>query len=778
MNKSKYNQALELAGLYTPRKNAQATISGTYIRTKMQDFKNGFAIFEIRTGESQLTCSGRILPPHPDASVIVNGSWYRHDTYGWQLKNCTLRETFTTPESVFDYLVKIPGIGDETALAIATKCDIDILSLSRSEDAVHLLMRDAGISRQRAELVCDYVLKHEVHASLFMLLSGFQTGYATCERVYAKYGEEAVSAMFDDPYMVGIKYGLSFSECERLAIKFNQAALDDPRRVYACAVDELSRYSRRGDCCVEQAELAARVRKRIGDTDYGRSLQQKKAGNTKTPTRGGISTIMALDFMLNEGDAIIQEGKMLYNRPLYWQEVRAAVGIRRIVRSGIRTKCDPDALCDYAETVCGVTYAEQQREAFRVLQTGGLYILTGGPGTGKTTVVKGLLAAYEKLYPNSEVRLCAPTGRASQRMKEATGREACTVHRLLEYRPFGDAFTCKSETNPIEADFIVIDESSMISIDMAELLFNAIRPGTTVLLVGDTAQLPSVGPGNVLADIIRSGIAPVTALTRTYRQGAGSPIIENAYRVGNGISELLSCPDFQILDCPVEELIPTIRGQYMLYNNPEDPFSVQILTTTRRDETCGCNAISRIIQAQVNPRTSGGMRYGDTTYYVGDKIMMTQNNYNLGYFNGDIGTITAIAKGEVVVDINEETIRVPRNLLCDMSLAYATTIHKSQGSEYDVVIVVIPAKPASMLQRNILYTAITRARKRVILIASDSTIFACVNTISSVQRVTSLCERLNEKDKAKPAITQNTNGKEASLCTKVKQKILLHLRGS
>lgn len=734
------------------------TITGVYTRTKLHDYESGFTIFTVRTKSEVITCAGRIVVPYINATVQVSGEWTTHEKYGKQLKNCSLVEIIAGYDTVHEYLLHIPGIGEETAHAVASSIDADLREVVKQRNAVEYIASTAKIALNRAEAICEYIKRHEAYTTLFLMLAEFPGGSAAADRIYSKYGENAVNAIVTDPYLVGTKYGLTFAECERIAVSHSAVSTDDTGRVIACTVDMLRGYENDGDCCVDQTKLAVNVRRKINDAKWNQQLKRVKEKKDRLLLKkkqmaelkeyenrgGGISTIIALDNMLQASEFLIRDRGTIYSRPLFWQEARTAAAIKRIIRSGIRTECDPDELCDYAEQVCGVKYAEQQREAFRAFQTGGLYILTGGPGTGKTTVVRGLLTAYEKLFPNNVIRLCAPTGRASQRMKEATNREACTIHRLLEYHPYGDSFSCKNEASPIEANLIVVDESSMISIDLAELLFNAVRPGTMVLLVGDTAQLPSVGPGNVLADIIRSGVVPMTALTKTHRQGAGSPIIENARRINEGQHELVTNIDFAIVECDEESLLKSIRNQYVIYHKDSDPFAVQVLTTTRRDPLKGCNAMSKVIQKQVNMAKIGGIRYGDTTYYVGDKIMMTHNNYNIGYFNGDVGIIKSTSSTEIVVEINGELVHVPNSMLCDMSLAYATTIHKSQGSEYDVVIVVVPPQPSSMLQRNILYTAITRARKRVILVASDNTIFTCVNTVTAVQRKTRLCERLRD----------------------------------
>lgn len=715
----------------TKKKAQKATIIGLYLRTRMRNYEDGYTVFDVRCGDKVVTCTGNIIVPKAKIMVQATGEWV-DSAYGKQLQRCTLKEVLTDKDSLYEYLLKVPKVGPNIAQTVSEKLDIPMSELLKNDDPAGLLMEKTGVHQKTAEAIVDFFAKNQARTSLFNCISRFGSAYAISEKIFRQYGENAFHKLLAEPYRVGIKAGLPFSACDMIS-KLSGAQLEDSLpRMAAAAEYALMHNMGDGDCCVPLADIAATTRKKLSTDDTQSS--------TSAP-----SSILVATAITAKNELLVLDHNQVYTRDLFWQEERSAYAIQRIARSGRKVQCDPDELCAYAEKVCGVTYAEQQREAFKALTNGGLCVLTGGPGTGKTTVVKGLLVAYEKLFPNAVIRLCAPTGRASQRMKEATGREACTMHRLLEYRPFGDSFACKNEADQIDADLIVVDESSMISIDMAELLFGAIRSGTMVLLVGDTAQLPSVGPGNVLADIIKSGIAPVYALTKTHRQGAGSPIIENASRISHGEHKLMQNKDFEIIECDEENIAAAVRNQYIQYHKKSDPFAVQVLTTTKKDPLNGCKMISKLIQKEVNENREGGIHFGDTVYYIGDKVMMLRNNYELGYFNGDVGIITATSAIEVTVEINGERINVPTSMLEDMSLAYASTIHKSQGSEYDVVIVVLPSRPITMLQRNILYTAITRAKKRVILIASDKTIFTCVNTVTSVQRKTMLATRLRER---------------------------------
>ena len=712
------------------KKRVYTEVVGLFLRVRMRDFCDGYTIFDIREGDHVITCTGNILVPKARMMVRVMGEW-TDTAYGRQLQNCTLRELLADAKSIYEYLLKVPGVGPNIATAVSENIGMSLPDLIRQDDPVKTLMEKTKIHEKAAKNIVTYIKENQAKTTLFSLLSKFGPAYGLTERIFKQYGENCLLQLMTNPYDVGMRFGMDFGVCDYIAKMRGEKFSDDPKRMTAAAFAVLTKNISDGDCRYPFRDGVSKARHLL-------STARDSAAHFAP------SGALIANALMAHNDNLILEDDQMYTRQLYWQEVRTAYAIRRIIRSGQKADCDPEELCTYAESVCGVKYAEQQREAFQMFRHGGLCVLTGGPGTGKTTVVKGLLTAYEKLFPDNTIRLCAPTGRASQRMKEATEREACTVHRLIEYRPYGDSFSCKCESDPIEADLIVVDESSMISIDMAELLFSAIKSGTMVLLVGDTAQLPSVGPGNVLADIIRSGVVPVCALTKTHRQGAGSPIIENAKRINAGEHRLMQNKDFSIMELDEAHLQKAIRNYYIQYHKDNDPFAVQILCTTRKDPINGCHSLSKMIQKEVNPRTDKGIRYGDVTYHIGDKVMMTRNNYEIGYFNGDVGLIRSINNYEVTVEINGEMIRVPTSLLEDMELAYASTIHKSQGSEYGVVIVVLPNKPISMLQRNILYTAITRAKQRVILISTEQTIFTCVNTLTSVQRKTHLCERLRD----------------------------------
>ena len=370
----------------------------------------------------------------------------------------------------------------------------------------------------------------------------------------------------------------------------------------------------------------------------------------------------------------------IYLKWLYRAEEETARQLQRLMRSSQPLEFDPD-IADWAEANCGIKYAPQQRESFKLIEKTGVAVITGGPGTGKTTTVNGLIAAYEKLNPNKVIRLCAPTGRAAQRMTESTGREAVTIHRLLEFRPFGNDTVHKNAADPIIADLIVVDEASMLDIELASIFLSAVQSGTLVLFIGDINQLPSVGPGDVLHDLIDSECIPTVQLSTVYRQGSQSPIIVNSKRINEGLNCAVTDDDYHmdVLEDASTILLRTIQLVASMYD-PQKPFDVQVLAPTHKGDA-GVGMINTMLQDVLNPPNGQPeMKYGSRIYRVGDKVILLNNNYSVGYFNGDIGTVKDITSEGIEIEILDKTLKLTKSEMEDLNLAYCMSIHKSQGS--------------------------------------------------------------------------------------------------
>jgi exodeoxyribonuclease V alpha subunit len=660
--------------------------------------------------------------------------WMDDPKWGNQLTNCTVEE-LRDKESIIEYLCTIDGVGPKTAEMVVDEFGEESFYADiEKPDAIDKLTAIRQITPERANNIVAYVKHTEQQRQLWELFSRHGiASFSAVLKIFKRHGENAYDIFRRDPYTVGLRAGLSFSSCDAIAIGENLPP-SSPIRIKAAVLSATNNAASNGHSYINYGDLVTAAQKK---------LNPKDENFTKEMAAPAIG--LALNALL--GDEIIKEGDAVYLTKIRKAEIEVASMVKSLLRTAAGNKCDSDELCKYAEKALGVSYADKQRDAFGFLAKGGLCIITGGPGTGKTTVLKGLLAAYEKLYPKKTIKLCAPTGRASQRMREVTGREAVTVHRLLEYKPYGVEVIHKNRHDPIDADLLVIDEGSMLNIETASLLFQAIKPGTMAIICGDVNQLPAVGAGNVLHDLIHSGIVPVVALTKTHRQASGSAIITNAHRIESGAASLFARDDFEIIEAEDKDMPAVIERELIKHHDPKDVFACQVLTPARkksRNSMTNSTYLNDAVQLSINP-TGASIRYGDTTFRVGDKVMTMRNNYEDGYYNGDVGVIKEITDSAIKIEIEGGDITVEQHLFDDVSLAYVTTVHKSQGSEYRTAIVVLPSAPKNMLQRNLFYTAVTRAKEKVVLIAAKNTISTAIANTRAVRRNSKLIERLQGK---------------------------------
>lgn len=709
------------------------TFTGRLVKTRMRDYQSGFAIFDLRDSAQTVTCKGHMMPVPSGALLQASGVWMDDPKWGRQLTGCVVYEIHDR-DSIAEYLCSIGGIGPKLAETIISEFGEDFYAEMEKPGAAERLSAIRQITNEMAAEIVAYVKNTQRQRRLWELLSKHGvTSFSAVLKIFRKHGENAYDVFKRNPYAVGLRAGLSFASCDAIAIGEGlppSASI----RLKAAALAAANSATSNGHSYLDYGALV--------------SLSLKKL-NPRSGLYGKEISAPAVDLALNAllGDELVKEGEAVYLVKIRKAEMETASMIRTLLNSAVGCSCDPGELCKFAEGVLGVTYADKQRDAFALLAKGGPCIITGGPGTGKTTVLKGLLAAYEKLHPKGRIKLCAPTGRASQRMKEVTGREATTVHRLLEYRPYGTEVTHKNRNDPIEADLLVIDEGSMLNIETASLLFQAIRPGATVIICGDANQLPAVGAGNVLHDLIKSGMVPVVALTKTHRQAEGSAIIANAGKIESGVTTLITKDNFEIIEVEDGEMPAIIKRELAKHHDPKDIFSCQVLTPARKkapNSVTNSTSLNDAIQAEINP-SGASIRFGDAIFRVGDKIMTMRNNYEGGYYNGDVGVVKAIADSSITVEIDGNDITIEQYLFDDVSLAYATTVHKSQGSEYKTVIVVLPSSPKNMLQRNLFYTAVTRAKEKVVLIAATNSISTAINNKNAIRRNSKLIERIQGK---------------------------------
>lgn len=721
------------------------SFTGRLVRTRIRDYQSGFAIFDLREKTNTIVCKGYMLPVPNNTLLKVDGKWHTDPKWGLQLIDCTVTELRTDFDSMREYLRGIPGIGAKIAELIISVFGETLYDEMGSPGAVEKLTGIRQVTHDMAVKIVSYIRNTEQQRQLWELLSRHGvSSFSAVLKIYKKYGDKALKTFKDDPYAVGMRAGLTFAACDAIAASENMPA-SGTARITAAVRAALKNAASNGHSYLPYSDLAKYTKKKL----------KSREGVYNTDI-----SAPAIDMMLSTmyGSYLTRENDFVYLSTIRKAEAETAFMVRELVRKGIRNECDPEELCAFAEQVYNVEYADKQRDAFKLLQHGGLSVITGGPGTGKTTVIKGLIAAYVKLYPKKVIKLCAPTGRASQRMKEVTGRETTTIHRLLEFRPYNGELAHKDRDDPIDADLLIVDEGSMLSIELAELLFSAIKPGTMVIICGDIDQLPAVGAGNVLHDLIYCEKVPVVALTKTHRQAEGSLIIENAGKMRDGLTNLKSGVDFEIVPADDTDMPEIVKKYFLKHHNPDDVFACQVLSPARKrmmGSVTNSNYLNDVIQAAVNP-TGASVKFGESTFRVGDKIMMMRNNYEAGYYNGDVGVIVGVSEKSVSVKIENEILEIEQDLFDDVSLAYATTIHKSQGSEYNTAIIVLPSQPIHMLQRNLLYTAITRAKKKVILIAAPNSINMAIHRKDASKRNSKLIGRIRGEEPLSVS-----NGKEA-----------------
>jgi exodeoxyribonuclease V alpha subunit len=569
-------------------------------------------------------------------------------------------------------------------------------------------------------------------------------------RLDERFGDQALQIVRSDPYQAANEVpGIGFLTADNIARKIGLAA-DSPARIRAAVTYVLKeRCEVRGHSYLPSGEL---VRDCLG------FLNRDATGPAIT---AGL-VALSIKELAAAGSLVLRAANAVYVRETHDAEIGLAGRLRELARWPVTTPARLEAVLKSAEAEAGIAYAPEQREAIRMALTHPVVVLTGGPGTGKSTVIRGVLTALRSLSQDDFVSLlAAPTGRAAKRLAEIVDGNASTIHRLLEFSPEAGAFV-RNAGNTLEGDLLVVDEASMMDLFLSHALFQAVPFGMRVLLVGDADQLPSIGVGNVFADLIRSGAVPVVRLSHVFRQAEMSRIVTNAHRVNQGRLPLLDrTADFEFV--PIEDeagVAEYIRSSALALSAAGlTVFEINVLTPMRKTET-GVAALNRVLQEALNPPTPrrGEVAFGEALLRVGDKVMQIRNNYRKNVFNGDLGAITEIHlvsdelegkesddddEERIVVDYGEDRVAYSRGEWDQLVLAYATTVHKSQGSEYrGVVLIPVVKEHHVMLQRNLLYTAITRARDRVVLVGQLQAIRHAVTNIRSRLRYSRLAERL------------------------------------
>ena len=712
-----------------------SVLFGIFEKDLYRNELDGKALFSVRVSENIkernrfgfITVSATIPPYRKGTPLYLEGEW-KEGPKGKRLAAKIVREEAWNIASAAEFLGSglCKGIGYAKARAIVSRLGaFNIFESMYESGAEKQVAKTLNVSMEQAQTLCAAVRQTVIQRKLFSYVVRYGGFWSAVSKLYDAYGANALAMLKQNPYTVGMKAGMTFEQCDRIARDEGITAVS-VTRLRAVATQAAKMSSMSGDVFIPIAELYKRMRSIMENDAYG---------------EGELPASLLVTGVTDNRELTIEQDlyENVYLARLYHAERNAAAQIVRLQQASTPQQYD-ETIPEQIEAECGIRYAEQQKEAFRLLKRSGISILTGGPGTGKTTVINGLIAAYQKLHPNARVKLCAPTGRAAQRMTESTGLEAVTVHRLLDFRPYGQGDVMyKNADNPINAGLIIMDEVSMLDTELLSIFLSAVKSDTSVLFVGDENQLPSVGPGNVLHDMISAGI-PTVRLSAVYRQSSQSPIIQNAQRINDGNSDLIECSEFGLwfTDNP-KNIAHKILSRVCTLYDPQHPFDVQVLTPVRGGDA-GVIGLNNMLQQMLNPRREGEpeLAFGWARYRLRDKIIMLSNNYEKGYYNGDLGVVTDIADGCLTVDIMGKRIDIEREIMKDVSLSYAMTVHKAQGSEYKHVIIALPYKPANMLQRNLLFTAVTRAKTSVMIISENGALQKAVKTCNARQRNTRL----------------------------------------
>ncbi|MBQ2715809.1 MAG: ATP-dependent RecD-like DNA helicase [Clostridia bacterium] len=738
----------------TPKSNElKGTVEGILYRND----DNGYIVATVISDEDELVNIVGIMPDVDEGDrITAHGKWENNARYGKQYRVIEyIVEMPTEAADIERYLASgaIKGIRAKTARRIVAEFGEDTVDVI--ENHPDWLSRIPGISPKRAlEISEEFKSKSDMRATVAFFREYF--GPATTMKIYSCFGKHSVSIAKDNPYRLCEEVrGIGFDKADAMAQKLGLSS-DSSDRIGAGIVYILTfNAAQNGHTCLPREKLVEAAASLLGVDAAAVSSE-----TDKLITKGRLFS------------ETVGEDTYIYESLQYKNERYIAEKLWRLKRSSAPLDFkDIEAFVRKEEVQNRIEYADEQKKAIFNAMTSGVFVLTGGPGTGKTTVVTAIINIYESL--GLEVALAAPTGRAAKRMTEATGREAKTVHRLLEV-DFGDGDRSskrddsaplvfkRGENNYLDEDAIIIDEASMLDTVLTASLLKAVRPGARIVFIGDADQLPSVGAGNVLCDILDSGVLPSVRLSKIFRQAEESLIVTNAHAINRGEMPRLDVKDRDFFFMPREsdaQIASTVASlcAERLPRAYGDPEGIQVISPTRRGNS-GTDKLNSVLQAAINPPARGKKehKFRDTVFRTGDRVMQVRNNYELewtrygklgmGIFNGDIGKIKDINPVEKYIEIDFDSREVFYEFtdLEDLELAYCVTVHKSQGSEYPTVVLPLGSVPPMLCTRNLLYTAVTRAQKRVIVVGFESTIETMVGGLRSALRYTGLSRRLCE----------------------------------
>lgn len=696
-----------------------------------QNQENGWSVMKVKVKgyDNLVTLTGFLLDVPVGSVLLVDGDWRVDPRYGQQFVAQSWTEVMpATIYGIEKYLGSglIKGIGPVYAKAIVSRFGLETIDVI--ENDIERLLEVPRLGRKRMEKIRESWEKQKDIKEVMVFLQGYGVSTAFAAKIYRKYEKDSIAKVKENPYQLADDiWGIGFKTADGIASKMGYEK-NDPRRCRSGILYTLNELAEEGHVYAEPEQLV--------------DAAVKLLDAWESPVRQALASMI-------EANDVVSDNEVIYLSPFYHAENGSAKRLQSLLSDTSLFNADiaaePEA--KYGDKPGDIVYDEVQLAAIQKALDSKVMVLTGGPGTGKTTTTQGIIAAFKARHMS--ILLAAPTGRAAKRMTEATGMEAKTIHRLLEYNPM-DGYK-RNDANPLDGDALIVDECSMIDILLFYNLMKAIPSNMRLILVGDIDQLPSVGAGNVLRDIIDSQQIPVVRLTRIFRQAQSSRIVMNAHAINAGqfpnIKNGLDTDFFFIGQEDADDIVKLIIGLVRdrlpkKYGYPAK--EIQVLTPMQRG-TVGAGNLNIELQNALNP-SGPSLARGGYTFRQGDKVMQIRNNYDKNVFNGDIGYITAVDTNERTLSVTFDNRVVEYDIteLDEIVLAYAVTIHKSQGSEFPVVVMPVTMKHYVMLQRNLIYTGITRAKKICVLVGTTKALAYAIRNNTVSKRNTKLKERLNQ----------------------------------
>ena len=728
-------------------------LQGAISAVVYQNYDNGYAVLRLAVGGGQnVTVVGTIPLPAVGEHLMVTGKWSSHQSYGRQFEAEFLERMMPQSSSeILSFLSSriIKGIGPKTAAKIVQHFGDETLYILEREPS--RLAEIPGITLEKANVIGEEFQRRIGMRQLMEFFANHQLPAELAVKTYKLYGDKTIELLYDDPYLL-MDDGLEapFGAVDRFAVEMGVAG-DDPRRVEAGILFELHYNLSAGHSFLPREKLIAAASQLL-------SVEPQVISE-------GVDRLTECDRLV--GDQLAQID-VIYLPDLHEAERYCTEKLLRFAANHFPEPRGLDKMVRDTAKESGLVYSEQQEQAIREAAEYGLLLVTGGPGTGKTTILRGILSLFEQM--GLRCVLAAPTGRAAKRLTEVTGQDASTIHRLLEATidpHTGNMFFVRDDSMPLKADAVIVDEMSMVDISLLHNLLRAIPDGKRLILVGDPDQLPPVGPGFPFGDCLRSGVLPAVRLTEIFRQAQQSLIVMNAHRVNSGqLPDLKNVrSDFFFLPCRSEEQVSQTISGLCTTRLPQkmgiSPDQIQVLTPTRKG-TVGTMNLNKMLQAALNPPgpQKNERQYGDFSFREGDRVMQIRNNYDImwkkcdgsavgtGIFNGDVGVISCIDSHmeTVTVVYDDREVDYDFTQLGELEPAYAMTVHKSQGSEYRAVVLAAWNGSPYLLSRSVLYTAITRARELLIIVGAEQTVYTMTENAKRNRRYSGLKLRLQRKN--------------------------------